>query len=82
MRGDLAHDDTTVTAVDLEAKIPTATVEDCVDLSKWKAERTPSGELIPLPTEQPLRYIAIAPPSRWSDRRPIAPPRPWGACGL
>ncbi|GAA2964612.1 hypothetical protein [Kitasatospora cinereorecta] len=58
-----------VTELDLEAKIPTATVEDCVDLSKWKAERTPSGEVIPLPTAQPLRYIATATVERWDEGR-------------
>ncbi|MEU5417526.1 hypothetical protein [Streptomyces clavifer] len=57
-----------VTALDLEAKIPTATVEDCVDLSKWKAERT-SGEVIPLPTAQPLRYVAMARVERWDEDR-------------
>ncbi|MEU5416708.1 hypothetical protein [Streptomyces clavifer] len=57
-----------VTALDLEAKIPTATVEDCIDLSKWKAERT-SGEVIPLPTAQPLRYVAAATVERWDEDR-------------
>ncbi|MEU9496902.1 hypothetical protein AB0D73_34715 [Streptomyces sp. NPDC048215] len=47
-----------VTELDLEAKVPTAVVEDCVDLSKWRAERT-SGEVIPLPTG----------PSSWSRPR-------------
>ncbi|MFJ8770507.1 hypothetical protein [Streptomyces clavifer] len=57
-----------VTALDLEAKIPTATVEDCIDLSKWRAERT-SGEVIPLPTAQPLRYVAAATVERWDEDR-------------
>lgn len=66
--GQLGHEPE-VTELDLEAKIPTATVEDCVDLSKWKAQRTLSGEVIPLPTAQPLRYIATATVERWDEGR-------------
>ncbi|MFJ8770119.1 hypothetical protein [Streptomyces clavifer] len=65
--GRLGHEPE-VTELDLETKIPTATVEDCVDLSKWKAERT-SGEVIPLPTAQPLRYVATATVERWDEDR-------------
>ncbi|MFD9540817.1 hypothetical protein [Streptomyces sp. NPDC060022] len=57
-----------VAELDMEAKIPTATVEDCIDLSQWKAQRT-SGEPIPLPTAQPLRYVATATVERWDNNR-------------
>ncbi|MFD7973683.1 hypothetical protein [Streptomyces clavifer] len=66
--GQLGHEPE-VAELDMEAKIPTATVEDCIDLSKWKAERTPSGEVVPLPTAQPLRYVATATVERWDNQR-------------
>ncbi|WP_406396485.1 hypothetical protein [Streptomyces sp. NBC_00887] len=66
--GQLGHEPE-VAELDMEAKIPTATVEDCIDLSKWKAERTPSGEVVPLPTAQPLRYVATATVERWDNER-------------
>ncbi|MFJ8982614.1 hypothetical protein [Streptomyces sp. NPDC102282] len=65
--GGVGHD-AEVAELDMEAQIPTATVEDCIDLSKWKAERT-TGEPIPLPTAQPLRYIATATVERWDNNR-------------
>ncbi|MEW2233189.1 hypothetical protein AB0886_13750 [Streptomyces sp. NPDC024062] len=65
--GGVGHD-AEVAELDMAAKIPTATVEDCIDLSKWKAERT-TGEPIPLPTAQPLRYIATATVERWDNNR-------------
>ncbi|MFD9789127.1 hypothetical protein ACFWXZ_34770 [[Kitasatospora] papulosa] len=65
--GQLGHEPE-VAELYMEAKIPTATVEDCIDLSKWKAERT-TGEPIPLPTAQPLRYVATATVERWDNNR-------------
>ncbi|UPZ28470.1 hypothetical protein MUK60_11955 [Streptomyces sp. LRE541] len=35
IRGELGHD-AKVTSLDAVAKLPTATIEDCVDLSKWQ----------------------------------------------
>ncbi|MFE0116780.1 hypothetical protein ACFWZA_01630 [[Kitasatospora] papulosa] len=67
IRGELGHEPE-VTALDVDVKLPTATVEDCIDLSKWKAERT-TGEPIPLPTAQPLRYTATATVERWDNNR-------------
>ncbi|MCX4417804.1 hypothetical protein OOK43_31700 [[Kitasatospora] papulosa] len=68
IRGELGHEPE-VTALDVDAKLPMATLEDCIDLSKWKAERTPSGEVVPLPTAQPLRYVATATVERWDNNR-------------
>ncbi|MFD9541449.1 hypothetical protein [Streptomyces sp. NPDC060022] len=57
-----------VVALDMEAKIATATVEDCIDLSHWRAQRT-SGEAIPLPSAQPKRFVATASMERWDNNR-------------
>ncbi|MEU9015759.1 hypothetical protein AB0D12_40060 [Streptomyces sp. NPDC048479] len=54
-----------VTALETGGKLPRATVQDCIDLSKWKAVRTKTGEPIPLPTNQPRRYVATATAEKW-----------------
>ncbi|MER5556216.1 hypothetical protein ABT001_31885 [Streptomyces sp. NPDC002793] len=67
VRGDLAHDDTTVTAVDMDAQTPTATVQDCLDISKWQTYSTKKQEVLPMPSAQPLRYVATATAQKWED---------------
>ncbi|MFD7973212.1 hypothetical protein [Streptomyces clavifer] len=68
IRGELGHE-SEVTELDLEAKVPTATVEDCIDLSKWQTLDTKTNKPIPLPTAQPLRYVATATVERWDNNR-------------
>jgi hypothetical protein len=68
MRGELGHAPK-VTGLDLRAKVPTATVQDCVDLSKWETVDTRTGKVLPLPTQQPLRYVATATVERWDGGR-------------
>ncbi|WP_223772461.1 hypothetical protein [Streptomyces sp. 135] len=62
--GSLGHD-ARVDKLDLDAEQPTATVADCVDVSRWKAKRVKSGESIPLPKAQPRRYKATATVEKW-----------------
>ncbi|MBK3596073.1 hypothetical protein JHN60_28235 [Streptomyces sp. MBT51] len=68
IRGELGHEPE-VTELDIDVKLPTATVEDCIDLSKWQTLDTKTGKPIPLPTAQPLRYIATATVERWDEGR-------------
>ncbi|MFG3179845.1 hypothetical protein ACGFZC_32945 [[Kitasatospora] papulosa] len=68
IRGELGHEPE-VTALAVDAKLPTATVEDCIDLSKWQTLDTKTNKTIPLPTAQPLRYVATATVERWDDNR-------------
>ncbi|MFJ8770235.1 hypothetical protein [Streptomyces clavifer] len=67
VRGDLAHDDTTVTALDLDARTPTATVQDCMDISKWQTYSTKKDQVLPMPSTQPHRYLATATAEKWED---------------
>ncbi|MEU1925550.1 hypothetical protein ACWEV9_28105 [Streptomyces albogriseolus] len=57
-----------VSSIDLDAKLPKATVTDCIDLTDWKAKKVGTGEVLPLPTNQPKRYVAIAKAERWDGR--------------
>ncbi|MFH9118555.1 hypothetical protein [Streptomyces globisporus] len=67
VRGDLAHDDTEVTALDMDAKTPSATVQDCMGISKWQTYSTKEGQVLPMPSAQPTRYVATATAEKWED---------------
>ncbi|MFC8225376.1 hypothetical protein [Streptomyces sp. NPDC057287] len=59
IRGDLGHEPE-VSLADAGAGPPRATVEDCVDLSKWQPLDITTGWPLPLPGDQPLRHAATA----------------------
>jgi hypothetical protein len=67
VRGEIGHDPK-VTSLDLKAKTPTATLSDCIDLSKYQTYDVRAKKVIPLPSEQPLRYTATATAERWDGR--------------
>ncbi|MFD8347085.1 hypothetical protein ACFV2C_33070 [[Kitasatospora] papulosa] len=67
VRGELAHD-AEVTALDMDAQTPTATLSDCVDLARYETYDSKARKVIPLPTEQPLRYVMTASAQRWDGR--------------
>ncbi|MET9444405.1 hypothetical protein [Streptomyces sp. NPDC006610] len=64
--GHVGHD-VKVTKLDLDAKVPTATLTDCVDLSRYRTVK--AGKEVPLPTEQPLRYVMTVSAERWDGGR-------------
>ncbi|MFG3512730.1 hypothetical protein [Streptomyces bobili] len=66
IRGELGHD-AKVTSLDAVAKLPTATIEDCVDLSNWQTIDTRTNKVLPLPTNQPRRYVATATAEKWPN---------------
>ncbi|MFD6278185.1 hypothetical protein ACFWFI_21865 [Streptomyces sp. NPDC060209] len=68
MRGDLGHEPE-VTAVAAGAQPATATVEDCVDASKWQTLDMTTGWRIPPPADQPSRYVATARMERGDGKR-------------
>ncbi|MGW2090172.1 hypothetical protein [Streptomyces sp. NPDC001880] len=78
IRGDLGHSPK-VTALDTAGKLPKATVQDCVDLAKWETLDTKTGKPIPLPSAQPLRYVATATAEKWPGGWMITDYAPDGA---
>ncbi|MFI6055655.1 hypothetical protein ACIBCO_36925 [Streptomyces violascens] len=64
IRGDMGHQ-VTVTKLDLSAKTPTAAMTDCVDLSHWQTWDTKANKPIPLPSAQPMHYLAQVKAERW-----------------
>ncbi|MFB7032101.1 MULTISPECIES: hypothetical protein [unclassified Streptomyces] len=75
--GTLGHEPK-VTALDTTGKLPRATIEDCLDLSGWKAVRVKTGEPIPLPSNQPRRYIATATAEKWPNGWMVTVYKPHG----
>ncbi|MFC7018070.1 hypothetical protein ACFQMH_41610 [Streptomyces viridiviolaceus] len=67
VRGEVGHEPK-VTSLDLAAETPKATLSDCIDLSKYQTYDVRAKKVIPLPSEQPLRYVATATAERWDGR--------------
>jgi hypothetical protein len=67
VRGGAGHD-ATVTKLDLDAKTPKATLSDCIDLSAYETYDVKAKKVVPLPTNQPMRYTATATAERWDGR--------------
>ncbi|MFB7454009.1 hypothetical protein [Streptomyces sp. NPDC056194] len=57
----------TVTALDLTAKTPKATLTSCLDLSTYERYSTKRKQVIPLPSTQPLRYVTTAALEKWPN---------------
>ncbi|MEV6134327.1 hypothetical protein AB0M05_47320 [Streptomyces violaceusniger] len=77
IKGDMGHE-VKVTGLDLEAKTSKATLSDCVDLSKWKTYDVKARKMIPLPSAQPLRYVATATAEKWDGRWMVTAFKPDG----
>ncbi|WP_257042317.1 hypothetical protein [Streptomyces sp. TLI_55] len=67
-----------VTALVLSGSTPTATVEDCLDISNWKTIKKQSGQVQPFPSNQPLRYITTAKAEKWGKQWMITKLTPEG----
>ncbi|MFH9959678.1 hypothetical protein ACH4OX_36495 [Streptomyces roseolus] len=65
VRGAPRQTGTAVTALDLTADIPTATLSSCVDMTTYERYDTRAKKVIPLPAEQPMRYAATATLEKW-----------------
>ncbi|MCX5202669.1 hypothetical protein OG897_14565 [Streptomyces sp. NBC_00237] len=81
VRGGAGHTPT-VTALNMRAKIPTATLSDCIDLSKYETYDVKARKPIPLPSAPPLRYLASASMERWDGRWMVTAldPQAGGTC--
>lgn len=53
--------------VNLNRKIPNATVTSCLDVSQWRVIDRDTKEPLPLPSERLTKYITIATLERWAD---------------
>ncbi|MER6695322.1 hypothetical protein, partial [Streptomyces minutiscleroticus] len=51
-----------------DAKIPKATVSDCVDSTKWTLIDKDSRKKVPLPTERLTKYVSTATLEQWGSK--------------
>lgn len=51
-----------------DAKIPTATVADCVDTTNWTLIDKTSKKKVPLPTERLTKYVSTATLEKWGTK--------------
>ncbi|MFF4104312.1 hypothetical protein [Streptomyces sp. NPDC001903] len=56
------------TAFNPSGEHPKATVTDCLDISTWQTVERATNKIQPYPTEQPLRYVAIAEVEQWAGQ--------------
>ncbi|MFH8492222.1 hypothetical protein [Streptomyces longisporoflavus] len=66
-KGAPSHD-TEVTSLDLRKEIPKARLSDCLDISEWKTVKRGSGEVQPLPSEQPSRFETTIDAQKWGKK--------------
>lgn len=65
VRGGSKQTGAAVTVLDLTAKTPKASVSTCIDLSSRETYDTRKKAVVPLPTNQPRRYVATAGLEKW-----------------
>ncbi|MER6476890.1 hypothetical protein [Streptomyces filamentosus] len=63
--GSVGVNDTTVTKLDLNRKVPSATLSTCLDISKWNLINKATKEKIALPSERLTRYVIVATLEKW-----------------
>ncbi|MEU4898548.1 hypothetical protein AB0B12_39190 [Streptomyces sp. NPDC044780] len=57
-----------VTALDMDRKVPRATVTDCLDVSKWTRVKKKTGETVPSPKGQLKKYTATINTEKWGKQ--------------
>ncbi|MFF4317090.1 hypothetical protein [Streptomyces sp. NPDC001507] len=76
--GSPSHD-VTVTTLSLTAKVPTARLQDCLDISKWRTVNKKTGKVQAFPSNQRLRYVATATAEKWGEQWMITDLTPDGS---
>ncbi len=57
-----------VTDLDMDRKVPRATVTDCLDVSKWTRVKKKTGETVPSPKGQLKKYTATINTEKWGKQ--------------
>ncbi|MGW5465433.1 hypothetical protein [Streptomyces sp. NPDC003996] len=57
-----------VTSLTLAGSVPTAILQDCLDISSWKTIKKSTGKVQPFPSNQPLRYLTTAKAEKWGKQ--------------
>ncbi|MFC9607991.1 hypothetical protein ACFTTN_31660 [Streptomyces niveus] len=65
--GEVSVGSPTVTQIDLNRKIPNATISSCLDTSAWTVLDATTQKVVPQPTERLTKYVIVATVERWPD---------------
>lgn len=65
MTGGVAVSSPTVTELDTERKVPSATIASCLDVSRWDVVDAGTEKKLPLPSDRLTRYVNISTLEHW-----------------
>ncbi|MFG2440567.1 hypothetical protein [Streptomyces sp. NPDC048508] len=57
-----------VTMIDLERRVPRATVTDCIDVAQWNVIDRDSKNKVAMPAERLLKYVEIVSMEKWGKQ--------------
>ncbi|MEU8883901.1 hypothetical protein [Streptomyces hydrogenans] len=65
MTGKVGVNDTTVTKLELDRKVPSATLSSCLDISQWELVDKATKKEVKLPSERLTRYVVVTTVEKW-----------------
>ncbi|MFD8339274.1 hypothetical protein ACFV42_42625 [Streptomyces solisilvae] len=60
--------DPEVTQIDMDRQVPQATINDCIDVSKWISVNRKTGKTVPPPRGQLKRYTTTIEAEKWGKQ--------------
>jgi hypothetical protein len=57
----------TVTKLDINRKIPNATLSSCLDISRWQVVDTTTKKPVTLPSNRLTKYVIVTTVERWPE---------------
>ncbi|WP_230993746.1 hypothetical protein [Streptomyces endocoffeicus] len=60
--------DPEVTRIDMDRQVPQATINDCIDVSKWISVNRKTGKTVPPPRGQLKRYTTTIEAEKWGKQ--------------
>ena len=79
--GKVAVGSSTVTKLDIDGKIPNATVSSCLDISHWQVIDSSTKKPVSLPSKRLTKYVVISTVEKWPEGWRVIKDEPQGqAC--
>ncbi|MEW1892270.1 hypothetical protein [Streptomyces sp. NPDC085659] len=68
----------TVTAIDVNRKIPNAVISSCLDITQWKVVKATTKKAVPLPSERLAKYLVVSTVEHWPEGWRVIKDEPQG----
>lgn len=65
--GEVSVRNPTVTKLDIDRKVPNATLSSCLDISRWQVINTETKKPAALPTNRLTRFVVVSTVERWPE---------------